>query len=108
MSVVGEFRRILCETAVRLRELEVAGAGRFAEELEAVADEADDVSSAAAAVLDLVVSRDRIGALPDGDALRGPMSSTASIQNETDVAPERLGAATEHLTAVCRAILGRT
>ena len=104
MSVVGEFRLILGETTGRLRELEIAS---FAEELEAVAKDADSVSSAAAAVLDLLGSREWRGVLADGVPSHEEASSTMSAPKETSAVPERLGAATEHLTAVCKAILGR-
>lgn len=105
MSVVGEFRRILSETTGRLRELEIAA---FAEELEAVARDADSVSSAAAAVLDLLGSREPRGLLADGEPSPEETSSAVPAPKETGVAPERLGTATEHLTAVCKAILGRS
>jgi hypothetical protein len=102
--VVGEFRRILDETTGRLRELEIAS---FAEELEGVAKDADNVSSAAAAVLDLLGSREWRGVLTDGEPSLEEASSTMSAPKETSIVPERLGAATEHLTAICNAILGR-
>jgi len=104
VSVGGEFRRILGETTGRLRELEIAS---FAEELEAVARDADSVSSAAAAVLDLLGSRERTGLLVDGDPSPEETSSAVPAPKESSGVPERLATATEHLTAVCKAILGR-
>jgi len=104
VSVVGEFRRILGETIAQLRDLEIPA---FAEELEAVAEEADSVTSAAAAVLELVGSRDSPGVCANGQPSRAEGPALAAPR-EAPVAPERLGAATEHLTALCKVILGRS
>ena len=86
----------------------VVQTGAFAEELEMVAADANDVSSAAAAVLDLVGSRVGVAGRVDAESPDPCPPSHASEAGESGFAPERFGAATEHLTALCKVILGRS